>query len=271
MTSTVHQPVNDREAREAFHTILLLHLRGRVPLSQWRVKGGVNLRLFFNSVRYSEDMDLDADTRARLALRGTIQDFLGDVKARRRLASLGIRDVLTGDGPAKDTETTLRFKLRLEVGGGVQLPTKVEVSFRPRVRDDAIVEDAASPGIVGQYLGGAEMPLVLPHYDRTAAIRQKISALAGRAEVQARDVFDLALLCTSGEGFDMRLIARNVDATVLKSARDRAFELGADAYESQVLEFLDEPDRNANADKWEEYQLITAMLIESILDMGKTV
>jgi predicted nucleotidyltransferase component of viral defense system len=212
------------------------------------VKGGVNLRLFFNSVRYSEDMDLDAESKVRLALRGTIQDFLGDIKTRRRLASLGIRDVLTSDRPAKDTEITLRFKLRLEVGGGVQLPTKVEVSFRGRGRDDAIVEEAPSPRMVKQYLTGAEIPLVLPHYDRTAAIRQKISALAGRAEVQARDVFDLALLCTSGADFDLRLIARNVDDTVLKSARDRAFELGADAYDSQVLEFLDEPDRKANAD-----------------------
>lgn len=269
MPSVAPLHVNDREAREAFHILLLAHLRGRVALSQWRVKGGVNLRLFFNSVRYSEDMDLDAESKVRLALRGTIQNFLGDINTRRRLASLGIRDVLTSDRPAKDTETTLRFKLRLEVGGGVQLPTKVEVSFRERGRYDAIVEEAASPRIVGQYLAGTEMALVLPHYDRTAAIRQKISALAGRAEVQARDVFDLALLCTSGEDFDLRLIASNVNETVLKSARDRAFELGTDAYASQVLEFLDQPDQTANADNWEEYQLTVAMLIESILDIRK--
>jgi predicted nucleotidyltransferase component of viral defense system len=267
--SAADQPVSDREAREAFHTLLLSHLRGRTPLSQWRVKGGVNLRLFFESVRYSEDMDLDAEPKARLALRGTIQNYLGDIKTRRRLASLGIRDVLASNRPAKDTETTLRFKLRLEVGGGVQLPTKVEISFRERARDDAIVEEAASPRIVRQYLTSTEMPLVLPHYDRTAAIRQKISALAGRAEVQARDVFDLALLCTSGEDFDLRLLARNVDGSVLRNAHDRVFELGDDAYESQVLEFLDELDREANADKWEEYQLIAAMLIESIVELRK--
>ena len=53
---------------------------------------------------------------------------------------------------------------------------------------------------------------------------------------------------------------------VLQGAHQRAFELGNDAYESQVLEFLDEADRAANAGKWEENQLVAAMLIESILD-----
>lgn len=259
--------VNEREAREAFHTLLLLRLRERVATSQWRVKGGVNLRLFFNSVRYSEDMDLDAEPRARLALRGSIQEFLRDIKVRRRLAELGVRDVLTADRPAKDTETTLRFKLRLEIGGGVQLPTKVEASFRARLRDDVIVEENADTKIVGQYLARSELPLVLPHYDRTAAIRQKISALAGRAEVQARDVFDLAVLCESGRDFDLAAVGRNVEALVLTAARDRAFELDNAAYASQVLEFLDTPDRVTHADRWEEYQLVTAMLIESILDI----
>lgn len=262
--------VNEREAREAFHTLLLLHLRERVPVSHWRVKGGVNLRLFFKSVRYSEDMDLDAEPRARLALRGTIQDFLRDIKVRRRLAQLGVREVLTVDRPAKDTETTLRFKLRLEIGGGIQLPTKVEVSFRGRARDDLVVEENADPKIVGQYLPRAELPLVLPHYDRTAAIRQKISALAGRAEVQARDVFDLAVLCESGQDFDLALVGNNVDNAVLAAARDRAFDLGNDAYASQVLEFLDEPDRASHAERWEEYQLVTAMLIESTLATKET-
>lgn len=259
--------VTEREAREAFHTFVLRCLREHLPNRQWCVKGGANLRLFFRSARYSEDMDLDADPGARLAMRGTIQKLLGDLTLRRRLAALGIRDVLrTSERPAKDTETTLRFKLRLEIGGGVQLPTKVEVSFRGRAKDDVVVETNADPKIVGRYLARAELPLALPHYDRTAAIRQKITALAGRAEVQARDVFDLAMLAESPGDFDITMLGKNIDQKVLDAARIRAFELGSDAYASQVLEFLDEPDRAANADRWEEYQLVTAMLLESILE-----
>ncbi len=199
MVRAAQRTVYDRRAREAFHTLVLSHLRERVALSQWRMKGGVNLRLFFKSVRYSEDMDLDAEPKARLALKGAIRSFLDDMTLRRRLAELGIRDVLTNERPAKDTETTLRFKLRLEIGGGIELPTKVEVSFRGRARNDAVVEEPANPKIVGLYLARPQLPLVLPHYDRSAAIRQKIAALAGRAEVQARDVFDLAVLSTVSE------------------------------------------------------------------------
>ena len=244
---------------------MLAHLQERVSTSQWRVKGGVNLRLFFKSVRYSEDMDLDAESKARQALKSTIKGFFADIRLRRRLADLGIRDVLTNDRPAKDTDTTLRFKLRLVIGGGVELPTKVEVSFRGRAANDTVLEEAADPKIVGQYLEPERLPIVIPHYDRTAAIRQKISALAGRAEVQARDVFDLAALCTSGE-FDEKLIAKGLNHALLNGALNRVFELDNAAFDSQVLEFLDEPDRAANADRWEEHQLTAATLVESIFD-----
>lgn len=260
-------PVNEREAREAFHTLLLQYLRTRVDLAHWCVKGGVNLRLFFGSPRYSEDMDLDAHPRPRLALRDAIQEYFRDISIRRRLAALGIRDVVrTSDRPAKDTETTLRFKVRLEIGGGVLLPTKVEVSFRKWSSDDLVLPENADPKVVGRYLSRAEMPLLLPHYDRTAAIRQKIAALAGRAEVQARDVFDLAVVDRSPGQVDGTQLGKAIGRQVLNAARDRAFELGNDAYKSQVLEFLDDSNRAAHSDKWEEYQLIAATLIESILD-----
>lgn len=264
------EPVNEREAREAFHTFVLRHLRARVPVAHWRVKGGVNLRLFFGSARYSEDMDLDADLRAQLAMRSTLRQVLIDLPLRRRLVELGIRDILqTDDRPAKDTDTTLRYKVRLVIGGGVALPTKVEVSYRARRKDDSVLDEAASAEVVRRYLGRGELPLVVPHYDRTAAIRQKIAALAGRAEVQSRDVFDLAVLCDAGADFDLGLLRKNIDDGVLDAARNRAFELDNAAYESQVLEFLDGPDRDKHADRWEEYQLTAAMLVESILTVKR--
>lgn len=264
--ATSPSAANEREAREAFHTFVLQFLRGRVNARQWSIKGGVNLRLFFDSPRYSEDMDLDAHPKARMALRDALQAFFRDLSVRRRLAALGIRDVIrSNERPTKDTETTLRFKVQLEIGGGVRLPTKVEVSFRGRSRDDIVLQENADPKIVGRYLTRAEMPLVVPHYDRTSALRQKIAALAGRAEVQARDVFDLAILNRANGRLEAHLLAKRITEQVLNNARDRAFELGNEAYQSQVLEFLDDSDRASNSDKWEEYQLIAATLIESIL------
>ena len=61
--------LNDIAVREAFHVALLRRLAPTGGIPRWRLKGGVNLRLFFGSPRYSEDMDLDADLNARLTLR----------------------------------------------------------------------------------------------------------------------------------------------------------------------------------------------------------
>jgi hypothetical protein len=48
------------QKREVFHLLFLRELVRSVPLSAFVLKGGTNLRFFFGSIRYSEDMDLDA-------------------------------------------------------------------------------------------------------------------------------------------------------------------------------------------------------------------
>lgn len=48
------------QKREVFHLLFLRELVRTVPLSAFVLKGGTNLRFFFGSIRYSEDMDLDA-------------------------------------------------------------------------------------------------------------------------------------------------------------------------------------------------------------------
>jgi len=48
------------QKREVFHLLFLRELVRGVPLSAFVLKGGTNLRFFFGSIRYSEDMDLDA-------------------------------------------------------------------------------------------------------------------------------------------------------------------------------------------------------------------
>ena len=48
------------EQREAFHLLFLRALVRSMPLESFVLKGGSNLRFFFGSIRYSEDMYLDA-------------------------------------------------------------------------------------------------------------------------------------------------------------------------------------------------------------------
>jgi len=54
---------------ECFHLGLLRILEVRLNRATWVVKGGVNLRAWFGSRRYSEDLDLDALGGAAQAIR----------------------------------------------------------------------------------------------------------------------------------------------------------------------------------------------------------
>ncbi|HSU98198.1 MAG TPA: nucleotidyl transferase AbiEii/AbiGii toxin family protein [Gemmatimonadaceae bacterium] len=257
--------LNDIAVREAFHVALLRRLAPTGGIPRWRLKGGVNLRLFFGSPRYSEDMDLDADLNARLTLRRELIKHLGDSYFRRSLATLGIRDVLTDRTAAKDTETTLRSKLRLVAQGGVPLPTKVEISFRdPRAGDEAVA-DPVPDAIALRYLEADDLPLVVPHYPRTAALRQKIAALALRTAVQSRDIFDLAILTQQTLiGIDLLWLRARLDDGLLTEAYTRALAVPEIAFRGEVLEFIDEPARERYATRWEELQLFVADLISAI-------
>ena len=44
---------------ELIHLVLLDLLGRKVDKKQYALKGGCNLRFFFKSIRYSDDMDLD--------------------------------------------------------------------------------------------------------------------------------------------------------------------------------------------------------------------
>jgi hypothetical protein len=89
------------------------------------------------------------------------------------------------------------------------------------------------------------------HYTADAATEQKIKALAGRSETQARDVFDLDLLLRR-----QPLEAGTIDPQILRQAAERGLELPFAAFRDQVLGFLD-PEVTELYDKaaWEQMQL----------------
>ncbi len=51
--------LTDSQLREVFHFCFLDRLLKVSTPNLYVLKGGVNLRFFYNSPRYSEDMDLD--------------------------------------------------------------------------------------------------------------------------------------------------------------------------------------------------------------------
>jgi len=252
-------------AREIVHLLILRELAGIRRGTGTTVKGGVNLRLFFGSVRYSQDMDLDGTEQASEAIRGWLKGMFENTDFTRRLQGFGIRELDPGEGPNKDTETTFRYKFGVIVAGGIRYPTKVEVSFRNRHTADKAVLETPPPEILRTY--GMDV-LEVRHYVREAAVRQKIEALAGRREAQARDVFDLHMLVPDRAPDNLvELLAKGVANNRLKEAHERALAITYAEYEGQVFEFLGEETRSRYGTQgaWDEMRLRAAALIENVL------
>lgn len=256
------------EAREAVHVLLLSELQGVKDARAVVLKGGVNLRLFHGSPRYSEDMDLDGEPDARLAIRSTIRGIFEDRAFARSLTRVGLRGVDPKEGPDKDTESTFRFKFHVLAPGGQSYGTKVEVSFRDRNEADAYELAEPDPSRTRKYLPPDES-LMVQRYGRDAAIRQKIEALAGRTRIEARDIFDIHLLLGGEDLSDARLVrflGETIDSDTLELAHERGLELEYPEYESFVVRFLEDDVRQAyrSRDRWNVLRLKTASLVEAV-------
>lgn len=252
-------------AREAVHLLVLRELAKVGGGDAVIVKGGVNLRMSFGSVRYSEDLDLDGEAETSDAIRDCIKGIFEDRAFARELNGIGIRALDPGEGPNKDSTTTFRYKFGVVLPGDVRHPTKVEVSFRDRYVGDEIVLDVPDEAVFARY--GIE-PVAVRRYVREAAARQKIDALGGRREAQARDVFDLHVLTAGNINEDfLGLLVEGLSRDRLGEAYRRALTITFSEYEGQVLEFLAEDARSryGNQDAWDEIRLEAATLIEKVI------
>ena len=110
--------------REGFHVVVLRALAERLQGRDWVLKGGTNLRLYFGSIRFSEDIDLDVGKDVAGAMQRAIPAALADGDVQRRLQALGILQAsLIGGRSSKSTDTTLRYKIELVGRGGIRPPT----------------------------------------------------------------------------------------------------------------------------------------------------
>lgn len=240
-----------RQAVEVFHLVFLAHLSRKLDKKLFALKGGCNLRFFHKSVRYSEDMDLDVETVGVDTLRKNVRALLESTPLRLVLEPRGL--AVTGVSEPKQTATTQRWKLGLRVPGE-SAPVRTKIEFSRRGLGAGKVFGPVDPELVRRYGLG---PTLLPHYDADAALAQKIGALAGRAETQARDVFDLNLLLDAGASLTGRR------PRGLREARERALDLTFADFKGQVWAFLDPGHQELYATKrsWEEMVLrvVTAL------------
>lgn len=244
---------NDTHRREIFHFCFLERLLRQTDPALYVLKGGTNLRFFFNSPRYSEDMDLDATGGSVSTLKKNGYKILQDAAFVRSLRTYGIEAIDINDSDkAKHTQTTQRFRLGLITSAGVRLPTKVEFSRRGEAPCDAPLQ-LIDPNIARQY---RKLSFRCRHYPGATAAIQKIKAMAGRPASQARDVFDLYLLHAGGYCSDDVAADGTITAEIRQAAMTTILSLSYEDYQGQVLAFLREPERQVYeaAATWESMQ-----------------
>jgi len=254
--------LNDLQLREVFHLEFLSRLARKLKPDRFCLKGGCNLRFFYGSVRYSEDMDLDARGIATGKLRDITLKILDDKSLLSSLSLFGISGVRSPDmTKAKQTETTQRFKIHLLTRSGADLFTKVEYSRRG-FNGDPVIE-APSGKILRMY---KMAPILVPHYDLRSQITQKVECLASpsRAAAQARDIFDLYLLSAqyAPETTPAIRVTRACVAQASKNVAATSFRMFRDT----VLEYLAPEDRASHdsAGAWEEITFKTAAFLKQI-------
>lgn len=245
---------SERQAIELFHLIFVAHLGRRVDKAFFAIKGGGNLRFFFRSIRYSEDIDFDVRTVAKATLEENVRTILQSVAFAQALRSKQIEvEHVTS---AKQTDTTQRWKIGIRLAGGPPIPTKIEFSRRRGLDNDHLLEPVGAE-LVSTY---ELYPVLAQHYSREAAFRQKIKALSRRPAKQARDVFDLKQLLDNGAGRE-NLPADT--AAEIPRAIENATAMGFDEFSGQVRAYLaaDYQEYYGSRKVWEtlQHEVVSAL------------
>ncbi|HXV62747.1 MAG TPA: nucleotidyl transferase AbiEii/AbiGii toxin family protein [Vicinamibacteria bacterium] len=244
---------------EAFHIAFLRAFASSVSADHFAIKGGCNLRFFFGSERYSEDLDVDIHQEPVHQLQEKVMSILESGGLNTTARTYGIDRVRRPNlSKAKQTETVQRFKIHLETTSGEDLPTKIE--FSRRGMDQPIRVEAIRPEVLAPYRTPS---LIVPHYAADAAVRQKIHALIGRRVPQARDIFDLHVLSAQPELVELDL-RTTFSPRELETALTNTYSVEYDEFRDTVLSFLspESQKRYGSKEVWDQVRLTAVSLIE---------
>ncbi len=234
-----------RQAVEFFHLCFLKNLVVSVDPLLIAVKGGCNLRFFFSSIRYSEDLDLDVKTIAVKTLEKNVDKVLNSQALRKQLKSFQIE--IAQSSKPKQTATTQRWKVQLfNAKLKIKIPTKIE--FSRRSLSAGVKRDLINQAMLDEY----HLPrFFVPHYNTEQAFEQKVRALIGRQDPQVRDVFDLDLLLSH------RPQRLSLAAKEKELIEHTIFSLSYTDYLSQVVAYLFPEEQSLYMPEqiWSEIQL----------------
>lgn len=218
---------------EVFHLMFLRQFNNHIAGNLYAIKGGCNLRFFFDSIRYSEDLDIDVQTIQKQTLENKVNKILSSSLLLKLLQGYAINKIEVSS--PKQSQTTQRWKIQLHTDSSTMpLPTKIEFSRRSNTFQS--VPGEMSMRICQEY---RLPPSRLSHYPLEEAIAQKILALGYRSLTQARDIFDLYHLLHIA-AHPKILMSKNL----LEKATEATLSINFEDYKSQVVNFLELAQQN---------------------------
>lgn len=244
-----------RQYSELFHLLFLKHLEGKLDKTLYALKGGGNLRFFFKSIRYSEDIDFDVKIIAKETLRKKITQLLTSQPFKHVLFSQAIEIVHLTE--AKQTDTTQRWKLNLRIpNSSLPLPTKIEFSRRSMTEKTAF--EAIDMDIIQTY---HLYPILTNHYTAETAFCQKIHALLSRTETQARDIFDLKWL------IDQKINTKLLPSSLkIKETIENIKSVGFSEFKGHVVAYLmpEYQEYYGTPNRWKEIQTQVIQTLQNL-------
>jgi predicted nucleotidyltransferase component of viral defense system len=194
--------------REALQSRLLVELMSAAIQKEFVLKGGMAMRAVHGSVRYTKDIDLDADPKYSTSrLQGIVRRAI-----QRALSSGLIEDPVVTE--PKQTQTTLRWKISgTQAASHIPVNLTVEVSRRSSSLAAHVIEKLL-PSSFGDQAG-----VKIQVLDSQAIAVTKIQALIDPHRQAPRDLFDLHVLIEAGIPDPADLLAELPNAaTFLPSA-----------------------------------------------------
>jgi hypothetical protein len=241
---------SEREAGkiiERFHLVFIEVAAARLPIADFVIKGGANMRFFFRSQRRSRDIDFNYVGRRFENFAERVDEVL---KSQALSELLRQHDIsLVNPRRYKQTETTRRWKLSLQTHLVDDAGSKIEFSARAEPLQDFQLRPVDSE--LARRLGGRSVPI--NRYGPIAMVTQKIDALRHRSETQPRDVFDLDLLFRTHPDV---LGQAPLQQRALEDAIERARALTYQEYLSTVVDYLEEQivDVLGSETAWDDMQ-----------------
>jgi predicted nucleotidyltransferase component of viral defense system len=220
-----------RQSIELFHLLFLSQFGRKLDKKLYAIKGGCNMRFYFNSIRYSEDLDIDVQIISKDTLYKNVNQILNAMPFRSILQTHGIE--ILNISTLNQTPTTQRWKISLKSLASI-LPIQTKIEFSRRKFGSSVHFEAINSQVLKQY---SLIPIMANHYSIESMYEQKILALALRHETQARDIFDLYLLL--GQGIDVNLLDKEA-IQQLSIAKTNAMSISFSDFKGQVIAYLPE-------------------------------